>query len=93
MRSAYLFICSALLLVLGVAALFLRFHGSVSLSGAVPVSGASFDICGSAKGPWPMVAVVLAITSVLMFIVAVVRAFAYETSAAITEQAAAGTKK
>ncbi len=81
MRSTHLFILSGVLLVVSFALLFSNFHGSVTLSGAAPVSGASFDICGSSKGAWPMVALVVAITSVLLFIVAVVRAFAYETSA------------
>ncbi len=83
MRSTYFFILSAVLLIIGFVALFSNFHGSVGLSGAVPVSSASFDICGSSKGAWPMMAIVLAITSVLVFIVAVVRAFAFERSAAV----------
>lgn len=74
-------------MVVGFVVLFSNFHGSVTLSGAVPVSGASLDICGSSKGAWPMIAVVLAITSVLMFVVAVVRAFAYESSPATDERA------
>lgn len=82
MKSKYLFVLSAVLLVLGVVALFSNFHGSASLSGAVPVSGASFDICGSSRGARPMIAVLLTITSVLIFIVAMVRAFVYESGAA-----------
>jgi hypothetical protein len=92
MASKYFFILSAVLLVLGFVALFSNFHGSASLSGAVPVSGASFDICGSSKGAWPMVAVVLAITSVLVFIVGVVRAFAYESTSSVGERAATAKK-
>lgn len=92
MASKYFFVLSAVLLVLGFVALFSNFHGSVTMSGAVPVSGASFDICGSAKGALPMVAVVLAITSVLVFIVGVVRAFAYESAAAVGDRAATAKK-
>jgi hypothetical protein len=64
-------IVSALLLAAGLGLIFGYCHGTVGLNAAIPVSGASFNLCTTTTGPGALGGFALTVLGLLLLIWAV----------------------
>jgi len=83
MKSYLLYLWSAAALqLLGLAALGVNWHGDAGLTGAWPMGGSQFKLCGSASGPLALVGALLLALSAISFLVSLVMLVMDRTSAA-----------
>jgi hypothetical protein len=74
MRSRKLFLASAVLLVVGLAALWSKWNGSAGIHAGYPIQQWDVSFSGSVNG-WPaMIGVIALLAGVITFLVALVRA-------------------
>ena len=73
MKSKLWFVASLLMLVLGIACIAWRWHGTASVNLAIPISAASVQFCGSATGGLAVAGLGALILAVLLFVIALFR--------------------
>lgn len=76
MKAIRLLLVAAALLIAGLWSVFTNFNGHTNLSLGLPLSACTFDITGSAKGVWVVVALVLLLGAAVNFIAGLIAAIA-----------------
>lgn len=76
MKAIRLLLVAAALLIAGVWSVFAKFNGNANLSLGLPLSACTFDITGSAKGVWVVVALLLLLGAAVNFIAGLISAIA-----------------
>jgi hypothetical protein len=75
MKAKVLFLLSGLFLVLGLACIIGNWHGTAGASLALPLSGSSVQLSGSATGGWAVLGLSGLVMGILLFVVALIVAF------------------
>ena len=76
MKTIRLLLVAAALLIAGLWSVFAKFNGNTNLSLGMPLSACTFEVTGSAKGGWVMVALVLLLGAAVAFVGGLISAVA-----------------